>query len=351
MKKKIFYYLFTFILCLIVTEISIRLIIPEPFRIMSDKVVLPSNQVYKIKNNINPKLDKVIIHTRNSLGLRGPEISDSTSIKIITVGGSTTNCFYLNDKQEWTSILNNLFLKDNKNVWMNNAGFSGQSTFGHIILTDNYLVKLKPKILIFYIGINDLLRDQMSENDRYFLLSSKGFKKIAYHSRLLMLLENYYTTKVLSYSFINTDEKYINYLQLKDANNDSVISISNEGLNLNAALSGYNNRVVNLINTCKKNDIKPIFLTQASLYTCGYDNKHQINLGKKVNGDMSICQISKLLDKYNLQLIETCKKQNTSCIDMAQLMPKSIDYFSDFVHFTPKGSLIFANILYKQLQI
>ena len=43
-----------------------------------------------------------------------------------------------------------------KGLWLNNAGLSGNSTFGHYILMQDYLVKLKPKVVIFLVGINDL---------------------------------------------------------------------------------------------------------------------------------------------------------------------------------------------------
>ena len=42
-------------------------------------------------------------------------------------------------------------------VWVNNAGLDGHSTFGHQILLEEFLVKLKPKLILFLVGANDMV--------------------------------------------------------------------------------------------------------------------------------------------------------------------------------------------------
>ena len=46
---------------------------PFESRVKGDKIVLPANKKYVIRNNILKKLDKNIIRTKNSLGFRGEE--------------------------------------------------------------------------------------------------------------------------------------------------------------------------------------------------------------------------------------------------------------------------------------
>lgn len=52
---------------------------------------------------------------------------------IISVGGSTTECFYISDDKTWTHILGMKLKSVFTRVWINNAGLDGHSTFGHII--------------------------------------------------------------------------------------------------------------------------------------------------------------------------------------------------------------------------
>ena len=334
------------IIC-IFSEILLQLFLPQSFRIVEGGIVLPSNQVYKIKNKSNTTLDDEIIHTRNSLGLRGEELDSFSNIRIFTVGGSTTHCMYLSDQQEWTKILADLLKKKNGYIWVNNAGFSGQSTFGHIILTEKYLVNFHPKYIIYYIGINDMLRSKMADKDEDILLSEKGFKRIFYWSKLLMLLENIYTTKLLKYSFINTDEHKINYSNLNNIKRGKNYA---DTLNISVYTDNYKYRIGKIIDICKKHQVIPIFLTQASLFTCGYDNTNTLNLGRKtIEGDISVCAVNNLLDSFNNALIDVCNERNTLYVDMAKLVPKDTTYFYDFVHFTPEGAESFANILEYQI--
>lgn len=54
-------------------------------------------------------------------------------LTIISVGGSTTECFYISDDKTWTHILGMKLKSVFTRVWINNAGLDGHSTFGHII--------------------------------------------------------------------------------------------------------------------------------------------------------------------------------------------------------------------------
>jgi len=62
------------LLALALLETSLRLFRnPFGFRVRGDQIVLPVHRRYEIHNTQIPKLDAVIIHTKNSLGFRGPE--------------------------------------------------------------------------------------------------------------------------------------------------------------------------------------------------------------------------------------------------------------------------------------
>jgi lysophospholipase L1-like esterase len=80
----------------------------------------------------------------------------------MAIGGSTTECFYLSDGKTWEDRLANKLRKDFKKVWVNNAGLEGHTTFGHLILLQDYIVKLKPKYILLLIGLNDTYRDKLS---------------------------------------------------------------------------------------------------------------------------------------------------------------------------------------------
>lgn len=342
-------YIIIILTTILFIELILQLFLPKSFRIRENDIVLPTNQVYKIKNITNNTLDNEIIHTRNSIGLRGSDLDTLSKIRIFTVGGSTTHCMYLSDNQEWTKILSDSLKLLNKYIWINNAGFSGQSTFGHLLLTKDYLIKFKPKYIIYYVGINDLLRTESSYKDNEFILSNWNLKRYFYWSKFIFLLENIYTTKLLKYSFINTDEKKIYFSTLDDMKTLEDPIDSNI---IYQYLEDYKSRINKIIDVCFTNNVTPIFLTQSSLFTCGYDSSNTINLGNKsIDGKASVCSAYHYLNAYNNKLLELCEQRDVYCIDMAKYMQKDTSFFYDFVHFTPKGSQVFSNILYQRLRL
>ena len=41
-------------------------------------------------------------------------------------------------------------------MWVNNAGLDGATTYRHLILMEDYVVNLRPKVVLFLVGINDV---------------------------------------------------------------------------------------------------------------------------------------------------------------------------------------------------
>ena len=96
-------------------------------------------------------------YLRNSYAFRGQEI-DPKKIKIIMVGGSTTDERYKPEKLSIVEILNEKLNKQNFSKRIVNAGIEGQSTRGHIANFSYWFNKIEnfnPEFIIFYIGIND----------------------------------------------------------------------------------------------------------------------------------------------------------------------------------------------------
>src|SRR4030065_2841368 len=101
--KNILVLLISLILVLGICEIILRVYNPLGFRIKGDQIILPVNKKEIIYHEGSGKLDRVVVHQRNSLGFRGPEPPGNFAdwLTIITVGGSTTECYDLPEDQTW----------------------------------------------------------------------------------------------------------------------------------------------------------------------------------------------------------------------------------------------------------
>jgi hypothetical protein len=71
--KNLFLTVLGLIVALLMVEILLHFYNPFQFRVKGFSIVLPANKKIIINNDTMPKLDKTIIHTKNTLGFRGEE--------------------------------------------------------------------------------------------------------------------------------------------------------------------------------------------------------------------------------------------------------------------------------------
>src|SRR5262245_41996778 len=175
-------------------ELVLRLRHPFGFRMRGHTLVLPANKVYDIRadpQSRSDQLDAHVIHTKNSLGFRGPEPPDDFAhwLTVVAVGGSTTECFYLSDGRSWPERLAVRLRPELRRVWVNNAGLDGHSTFGHLLLTRQALVPLHPKAILYLVGVNDMFTDAPRDFDQ---VAQNPLAALADHSELAATLLNLY---------------------------------------------------------------------------------------------------------------------------------------------------------------
>lgn len=158
-KRHPLYSLFLFLPIILfiffVLEITIRIISPanifHPMLLLRPKVKIKFNVSL---NGVSPTGS----YSTNKWGLRGdePPLKWDEYYTIITVGGSTTLCFYLDDHKTWPYLLQEKLRQKYPKVWVGNGGLDGNTTRGHLIFMQHVIPKIKPNAVIFLIGLNDL---------------------------------------------------------------------------------------------------------------------------------------------------------------------------------------------------
>jgi lysophospholipase L1-like esterase len=395
--------LFLIITLLIISELFLKYFDPL-------KVQIDPERVYEYRRNkdqsysfllkhpgINrEKVDPYIKVTRNSMGLRGSEPKDDGSeFKIVAMGGSTTECIVLSDGQTWTDLLQENFQSQGESVWVGNAGMNGQSSFGHLRFLKEYIINLKPRVIIFLMGANE-------QNEYYYKKAQQGvvdfgkekgrfsrqyrFKEKG-HSQFLKFIENYkqysYILKNFSeirrrtfakkfnlgyihdldnqlaeakYFFQVNPENEVNYKQLPRTE-----SKDNRGLEELKQQSDYLKQVKNnlneIINISKSHEILPIFITQPALFGKGIDPTTGVDLGKMILQDGNV-QWSQglsgferwtMLNHYNNIIRQAAKKNEIPLIDLAMKLPRDSAYYYDFIHYSKSGAKEVAKIIYPEL--
>jgi hypothetical protein len=271
-------------------------------------------------------------YKRNYWGFRGEEF-DPKNVKIIFEGGSTGNQRYTPEDLTIVGLINKRFENENINLKIFNASTDGKSLNGYINDFEFWFPKipnLKPEYVIFYLGINDRFI-----NDRYYLdhkISEMKIDRLKDYiknnsfvvDKYKIIKNNYFPKNTLSYDFndnsIYKDFKYIDFISAqkihKNKNDDDL-----------ALINKFQYKLDKLNSIIKKNNIKPIFITQVK-----FD-------GLK----------DKKLYLINNELKNFSKVNDYFFIPIDELILMEINDFYDHVHTTPKGSSKIADIISKNI--
>jgi len=343
-----------------VCELILRIYNPLGFRIRGNKIILPINKKETIYHEHGlGKLDKVVVRQSNSLGFRGPEppADFDRTLTIVTVGGSTTECFDLAEDKTWPDRLGVALQRDFRPLWLNNAGLSGNSTFGHYILIKDYLVKLKPKVAIFLVGINDLgIRDERDFDQRIHGFNARSLERFlasaAVHSELAaaaLNLHRYFFPKSVMINNQNdpqeTDFQKLPPFQVAPGARAALLQEHRDQY-----LGPYKARLENLLTICREHGIAPVLLTQPVLYGGGVDPTTGVDLDRRFMAkEMDGATAWEVLELYNEVTRTVGREKGVPVIDLARQMPKDSRYYYDLMHFTNAGAEKMAKIIAARL--
>jgi lysophospholipase L1-like esterase len=351
MRKHFGYFLFLVIFTLVAAEILLRIYNPFPTSVTGDKITLHSNTRRILENIKGHQLDGRVTILKNSLAFRGPEppIDFQDYLTLFTVGGSTTECIIINEEKTWPALLSKELSKSFNNVWTNNAGLNGHSTYGHIKLLEDYIIPLQPKVCLFLVGCNDVDRPDLSRSDKTVYNENQNFiVTLARFSRLVNVCLNFYRhhrarqrelVRGMPYTLRGFPPKIIN---------DSISSATISGLKPDVAR--YGTRVKKIIDLCREAQILPVFVTQPCVLGEGIDDITGVDLALFPYRNMNGALLWKELKLYNEETKRICSEEEILVIDIANQLPKSSKYFYDIFHFNNAGCEKISELLSPELK-
>ncbi len=144
------------IVALVLAEIALRLFLPTPTHYM---VHTPNTQAV-FEHMDEWGIQGPSLYRINSMGVRGREWSAdrSSEIRVLAVGGSTTECVPIDQSRLWTTLLEEKLspAAGGRRVWVGNIGKSGLNSRHHVIQMEHLLPVYDPDIVVMLVGVNDL---------------------------------------------------------------------------------------------------------------------------------------------------------------------------------------------------
>ena len=344
--------------------------------------VWPPNlrKVSKPTQGTMPGVDGLANFNVNSDGIRGDEISPENKYRILAIGGSTTECLFLDQEKSWPYALQNKLNAQHHSksiIWVGNAGKSGLSTREHLMHM-KYLLPQRFGIdaVIILAGSNDMIRrliedkkydPNFQDNYEYWKqrLIRGAFSVTPYFQGKYRFRSGYYDESAIGSLIRNTREIYSRREMIQDEAGNMFVNLRNmrkgasevvEDLpDLTSGLEEYKKNLNVIIDIAKIQSVRIVFLTQPSLWKKDMTEQEKALIWSgwieslKSKRYYSETALMRGMQAYNDALLQVCQVRGVECIDLAKMLPQNSSIFYDDVHFTNKGSLMTAEIVSKYL--
>lgn len=303
--------------------------------------------------------------TTNSRGIRGPEFSDRDRVRILCVGGSTTECMYLDDSKAWPQVLCDLLAEQTPGVWVGNVGRSGLTAPDHATLFEHLPEAGLAEYWLVLCGGNDLGHRVRGRFDRH---ASHSFGRTFVHRRpglsfplrrpfhrnlyLHYLLEDLRTRLRVVFKTGRADA--IVYQDLRGDWIDLRRKLREPGTaklpaeELPRWLDEYEEALMRMIRRARREGKTLVFATQPVLWA---DQMSEENVALCLGSQnrqgewFSLAELARGVDLYNQRTRDVCKREKVRYVDLAKLLPKSTEVFYDDLHFNESGARLVARRL------
>lgn len=333
----------------------LRIFQPIEYRVKGTKIKLPRDKKYRFTNDKCDKLDPVISISWNHLGFRGemPPRNYAQTLTIMAVGGSTTECTLISDGKTWCDLLAARLKEKFSRVWLANAGLNGASAYGHITSLEDYVIQMRPKVVLFLVGANEIglagygVLDQGHLKRPLIGWLAQTWEELINRSEVLGYAVNFY--RYSRAERMGLVHPILDFPRLKQVE----VSPEKEQASLQEHrekyLDPYAQRLRKLIQLCRENGITPVFITQPAVFGDLIDPATGTDLAKAESWAWNGRVFWKILEQYNEVVRQACAQERVFCIDLAREMPKTTAYFYDTYHFTNAGSQQVAAIIDRHL--
>jgi lysophospholipase L1-like esterase len=331
-------------------------------------------RVFKPYQDVMPGISGESRFESNSLGIRGDEPRSSHTYRILAIGGSTTECLYLDQFETWPYLLQKT-LNENApfhNVWVGNAGMGGRTTRHHLTAMRYLPLKeMRVDAVIFLVGFNDFSKrlSQDESYDPHFLARPGANEKLVYETfrgtsmrpytnspffkktalwQMLMKAKEMFLRKNIEVQ----DEAgrfYVTWRELRQGASE----IRNELPKLSSALEEYARNINMIIDVAQQKSVRLIFLTQPTMWKPGLSEElssllwgGRVGALQQISGKpyYSVEALEIGMKRYNEILLNICQTRGMECIDLSDL-EKDTTVFYDDAHFNESGARKISMVL------
>lgn len=294
--------------------------------------------------------------TTNNMGFRGDSLLDPKppgEFRIFMVGGSTTECFYLDDDDDMARVVQrelSVVAPAGSVVRVYNAGLSGAASDDHVATISQRLVHFEPDMIVVLCGINDLSRSIYNYDYRHYVEYRPAYRKPLY-KRLLMKLQITRRLLILSQK-VRPSPKRLQESRTLVTSYQGLIGLQRSVAETNEAPrtdeQSYAINLRTMAGIAKANHVQLVFMTQQTTWNSKVDpdarSHHWMRYRAEAPGtsEEGVTFREDLMDaameRLNNQMRQVAGANSIPLVDLARTIPKSLQYFYDDCHFNTLGA-------------
>ena len=334
--------------------------------------------IFKPAPGVMPGVEGRSRFITNDKGIRGEPIPPGDAWRILAMGGSTTECLFLDQLEAWPQRLQERLdgnTPSGRSVWVGNVGKSGHTTQNHVIQIEKLLAQHpEMDVVLLLVGINDFIIRlargkayqpeppvEQLRPDRYESLMDRSFAVWPGADRHLPILKRteiyrrwrrFRRRHVSPPSSAIVQDRAGQFYQRFRSHRRRASAIRETLPDLSSALDKFERNLVRIIDCARVAGLRLVFLTQpclwhpdlseeerALLWAGGVGVRHQFEPGHPY---YSPAALAEGMDRFNRRLMRVCARQKVEVLDLHHQIPKSSDFFYDDMHFNEKGSSLVA---------
>lgn len=285
--------------------------------------------------------------TTGPLGIRAAARPREGQVRILCIGGSTTECVYLDDTETWPALLPE-YAGLGRLPWVGNVGVSGFDTLDHRQFVESSPLLDGVAALVVQPGINDLWRylaaeeDQMNygrfhaERNENLAQDSGAYRPWWTRSRLIQLYHTWRQPPPPPEQQEGIGGREYAIRRQKRAEAEMTDALPS----LDAGLSAYRARIGAIVDACRKRGVPVLFTTQAVAWdeALPSDAAGRCWFGWLPDGRyLTLGALRRAMDAYNTVLMEECARESVPCVDLSPLNGNP-ELFYDDCHFSEAGA-------------
>ena len=299
--------------------------------------------------------------TINSLGLRGGEPRHDLP-RILCVGGSTTECFYLDDDKSWPALLEQELTRAGHPAQAMNAGRSGLVAADHALLLESLPEANDADCWVVLCGVNDLghqLRGLYADSvarsfERTFVYRRPGLAhawRRPWQRNLLLVERLEQVRHRVKAAFRDADYVVAQDTEVvqdpegkwiaRERERRSAAETSAELPRLEPWLDEYERQLTRIIAASRASGKRLVLLTQPVLWQSPMPpDLDALCLGGEAvaGGRVSNEKRAAAMGAYNERMRAVARREGVECVDLAKALPRSLDSFYDDCHFNESGA-------------